>query len=176
MEHCYKFYIKNNSKCSRAPVWKAFDRTKSSSEFFDSGAVTADFGVMFTEKKNLSKYVFVGYTTVGVNGNLPSSWVLQGSHNTTDGVNGDWDLLDILSGHSWSGTLEKKPFTVNKVAEYKVFRFKDTKNKTSGTYIYVAELELLSLVIPATNPYWSTVLIDQLKEHDSIPMNKEEIK
>lgn len=79
--------------------WKAFDGIESHDSYwygFPTEKVPTFVGYKFEEAKVINKYNFKPYQNTE-NYYSPLSWTIEGSNNTTNGEDGDWEVLDSVT-------------------------------------------------------------------------------
>lgn len=122
-------------------------------------------GVIFNDSKPLGKYK-IGFADIQANNAVPKDWKLLGSNNTTDGVNGDWVVIDIVTNQSWaSGQTGMRTFDIEGrygLIAFKAYKIIHTSNQGFISYTAFSEIELISpsYDVPSSigNPsQWSTV-------------------
>lgn len=115
---------------------KVFDGVKdtwdSIWEFYNSSG-TPMLGYGWQEQKVLTSYGITAY--IGSRSQDPNSWVLEGSNDSTDGVNGTWSILDEQSNQSFTAG-ESKYYSINNQQGFSKYRL-----KFPGVSVVVEEIE-----------------------------------
>lgn len=116
-------------------------------------------GVIFNNKRPLGKYR-IGYANIQSNNAVPKSWVLYGSNDTTDGVNGAWTEIDKVENQTWAdGATGFRDFDIeNKygLVQYKAYKIAHSSNQGYVTYTAYSEIEFIS-------PSYNTVESEEVK-------------
>ncbi|MFJ7915866.1 MULTISPECIES: hypothetical protein [unclassified Lysinibacillus] len=122
-------------------VWNAFDKS-TSTYFCTIASQTSGFlGFYFNSKKRVSKYKITSSTSSSQISYMPKNWFLQGSDDTTDGVNGEWRDLDKQTNQIWTTTSEEKVYTLSSITKYHAYRIKWSDNNGHATYSGIGELD-----------------------------------
>lgn len=101
-------------------AWKAFDNVGTSYMRTAVGQQIGFVGFMFNEPISITKYS-IG-NAQGLANIMATSWILQASEDTTDGIDGKWLDLDIQTNQSWTTTETIREISVNNTNRFKAFR------------------------------------------------------
>ncbi|MDH6671982.1 hypothetical protein M2277_002644 [Paenibacillus sp. LBL] len=138
-------------------AWYAFNKKDDYEGWAMRTGSTSYLGYGFTIPKTIIKYAVRSGTLLT---ELPKSWTLSGSNDSTNGADGTWNLLDSQTGQTWTTNYTDKDYTVKTPGSYKFFRINITENNGNTAYIGINELKLYELVrpgSPAIPSSWETV-------------------
>lgn len=129
-------------------AWKAFDKANAlyyGVNYAVGEPKTGYVGFAF----NNNSYSIAGYmvrSTPPTNDikTSPKDWFIEGSNNTTNGSDGDWDILDSQVNQSWTANSQEKIYDINKTAYYKAFRMRWVANNGHASVVQIGELDFLS--------------------------------
>ncbi|MFF3149506.1 discoidin domain-containing protein, partial [Streptomyces sp. NPDC057927] len=75
--------------------------------------------------------VVTSYNVVSVNSNphaMPKDWTFEGSNDSTNGRDGNWDILDTQENQTWGKGAEVRVFQINNKKDYKIYRLNYTSS------------------------------------------------
>ncbi len=122
------------------PAWRAFSQIDNSESYIAlTGATSGFLGFFFNEKVRINKYKVRSMAGAYLN-SMPKNWVIEGSLNTTDGINGTWIELDKRSNQSWSTNNTDKEYEFFNNKKYRAYRIKWTANNGHGSYTGIGAL------------------------------------
>ncbi|WP_341302232.1 hypothetical protein MHB44_07660 [Lysinibacillus sp. FSL H8-0500] len=120
-------------------TWKAFDATNSTDFITANLVVLGYIGFCFASKIRISKYKIRSTATSSVVHAMPKNWVLEGSNNTVDGHNGEWEIIDTQNNQNWAINVEREYEIINP-KEFHSYRIRWTENNGHPLYTRFAEL------------------------------------
>ncbi|OXS65745.1 hypothetical protein B1B04_24880 [Lysinibacillus sp. KCTC 33748] len=121
--------------------WKAFDKVDSSEGYCSKNGVTQGIlGFRFKNDKRVTKYKIRSMTNSSVLKSMPKSWVLQGSNDTTDGINGSWYDLDTQSNQIWTTANTDNVYEISNKGRYYAYRIKFSENN-GHAYSGIGEMD-----------------------------------
>ncbi|MDD1502591.1 hypothetical protein PVA17_07395 [Lysinibacillus sp. CNPSo 3705] len=124
------------------PPWKAFDKADTSEGYITkSGVIEGILGFCFNSGKRITKYKIRSMAYSSVLNSMPKNWIVQGSNDTTDGINGSWYDLDTQSNQIWTTANTDKVFDITNNASYRAFRINWTANNNFTAYSGIGELD-----------------------------------
>ncbi len=125
---------------SSYPAWKAFSGIDNSESYITKSGVLGGFlGFYFKNKIRINKYKIRSMAGAYLN-SMPKSWVLEGSLNTTDGIDGTWLELDQRSNQSWSTNNTDKEYEFFNNKGYRSYRIKWNGNNGHSSYTGIGAL------------------------------------
>ncbi len=135
-------FSESNAGSSYLP-FKAFDKSDTNhySTSNASAFLLGSLGFSFTQKKAIIQYKIRSISNSAILNSMPKDWVLQGSNNTTNGLDGDWINVDSRKGQSWNTINTDKTFELKKRVTYKAFRLKWSANNGNTTNTAIGELD-----------------------------------
>lgn len=123
-------------------TWKAFDKANTPEGYVTkSGVITGILGFYFNSKKRISKYTIRSMSGSAYLKSMPKSWILQGSNDTTDGLNGKWFDLDTQTNQIWTTVNTDKTYEISSSLMYHAYRIKWSENNDFASYTGVGELD-----------------------------------
>lgn len=122
-------------------AWAAFDGKTTTYMRTSVGQNTGQVGFLFSNPKKVIKYTVSNYTPMS--NIMATSWELQGSNDTTNGIDGTWTILDTKLSQVWGTVAETKEYDIPNNKEYKSYRLNLTGN-TGGATIGIGELNFVS--------------------------------
>ncbi|MET4561043.1 hypothetical protein ABIA69_002188 [Lysinibacillus parviboronicapiens] len=123
------------------PAWKAFDKADTSEGYVTaSGAKTGFLGFCFKNKITVTKYKIRSMASSYLN-SMPKNWILQGSNDTTDGINGTWEVLDTQTNQTWTTVNTDKVYAVSNKVRFHAYRIKFSANNDHASYTGIGELD-----------------------------------
>ena len=126
------------------PNWKAFDENDSTDYLTASGTITGFLGYCFTNKTSIKGYKLKSSATSSRVNAMPKNWVIEGSSNTTDGIDGNWDVIDERTNQTWSTVKKEVVYEINGISKkYNAFRIKWTENNGYANYTAISSLNFL---------------------------------
>ncbi|AEO93622.1 gp363 [Bacillus phage G] len=128
--------------------WKAFNGINDGGVNCTLLSGTSGYlAIVFNTKQPLGKYR-IGYADIQTNNAVPTDWILYGSNDTTNGVDGAWTIIDTVSNQAWTaGQKGFRDFEIeNKygLVQYKAYRFSHSKNNGYSIYTAYSEIQLIS--------------------------------
>lgn len=122
------------------PAWKAFSGIDNSESYITKSGVLGGFlGFYFNNKIRINKYKIRSMAGSYLN-SMPKNWVIEGSLNTTNGINGTWIELDKRSNQSWSTINTDKEYEFFNNIKYRAYRIKWTANNGHASYTGIGAL------------------------------------
>ncbi|MGY5342924.1 discoidin domain-containing protein [Paenibacillus glucanolyticus] len=138
-------------------AWYAFNKKDDGEGWVMRPSSIAYLGYGFTTSKTIIKYILRSGTMLN---ELPKSWTLSGSNDSTNGADGTWAILDNRKEQTWTTNHTDKEYTVQSPGPYKFYRLDILENNGNTAYIGVNEFKLYELVTPsspAVPSSWETV-------------------
>lgn len=124
------------------PAWKAFDKVDTSEGYVTAGGTIAGFiGFCFNTEKIITKYKLRSMASNSHITSMPKNWIVQGSNNTTNGLDGDWVILDTQTNQSWKAVNTDNEYSFSTIAKFKAYRVKWSENNGYSTYTGIGELD-----------------------------------
>ncbi|MCK1987271.1 hypothetical protein MPH48_04040 [Lysinibacillus fusiformis] len=124
------------------PAWKAFDKADASEGYVTaSGAKTGLLGFYFNNKITAIKYRIRSMAGSAYLVSMPKSWILQGSNDTTDGINGIWVNLDTQTNQTWATVNTDKTYLLSNKTRFHAYRIKWSENNGHASYTGLGELD-----------------------------------
>ncbi|MFJ5764241.1 hypothetical protein ACIP9C_02700 [Lysinibacillus sp. NPDC093210] len=121
-------------------AWKAFSGIDNSESYVTkSGVIEGFLGFYFNNEIRINKYKVRSMAGAYLS-SMPKNWVLEGSLNTTDGINGTWIELDKRSNQSWSTNNTDKEYEFFNNIKYRSYRIKWTANNGHASYTGIGAL------------------------------------
>lgn len=122
-------------------AYHAFD--KSNSTYFSAvtGSKKGIIGYYFNNKKRVTKYKITSSSVASTVNYLPKKWVLQGSSNTTNGLDGDWFDLDAQENQIWTKVSETKEYEFKNARFFNAYRINYSENNGNANYSGLGELD-----------------------------------
>ncbi|MET3209880.1 UNVERIFIED_CONTAM: hypothetical protein ABIC26_002828 [Paenibacillus sp. PvR008] len=111
---------------------------------YSSGGV-GFLGYKFTTPKIIAKYAVRNGTLNSYN-RLPRNWIFEGSNDSTDGFNGNWEILDRQTKQSWTTPTTDKVFEIDNIKSFNMYRLNWTANNGATDYTTVGELKMFELL------------------------------
>jgi hypothetical protein len=102
-------------------------------------------GYKFTTPKIIAKYVVRNGTLTSYN-RLPKNWTFEGSNDSTNGLDGTWEVLDRQSKQIWSTPATDKVFEIDNIKSFSMYRLNWTANNGATDYTSVGELKMFELL------------------------------
>lgn len=125
---------------SSYPAWKAFDKNDGGIFIGLNAKLDGILGFYFTNPVKAVGYLVKSSSTSSYISAMPNTWVLQGSNDTTDGLDGTWDDLDEQSGQVYTSINQTKEYDIKNPKKYKAYRINYSKNN-GGSYTGIGELD-----------------------------------
>lgn len=108
------------------PAWRAFDKS-SNTYYATDNVVGGILGFCFSaDVYSVSEYSITS-SSATVN-SMPRDWVLEISKDTTNGLDGNWEIVDSRNAQTWSSTLTTNYYKLQKAVRAKAFRIKWSAN------------------------------------------------
>ncbi|EON72830.1 hypothetical protein [Lysinibacillus sphaericus] len=122
------------------PAWKAFDKVDTSEGYVAIGGTKTGFlGFCFKNKITVTKYKVRSMAGSYLN-SMPKNWVLQGSNDTTDGINGTWEVLDTQTNQTWTTLNTDKIYALSNKTRFHAYRINFSDNN-GHSYTGIGELD-----------------------------------
>lgn len=121
--------------------WHAFDKNNATYYCSVAGEKNGFLGFYFNKENKISKYKLTSSSGSAQISYMPKSWILQGSNDTTDGINGTWDDLDTRTNQIWSAVNTTKEFEFLTKKQYHAYRVKWSENNGNVSYTGMGELD-----------------------------------
>ncbi|MGE8038016.1 hypothetical protein [Lysinibacillus sp. NPDC093692] len=121
--------------------WHAFDKSTATYFCTIAGQTSGSLGFNFNSKKRITKYKLTSPSASGQINYMPKNWALQGSNDTTDGVNGNWKDLDKQTNQIWTTVSTEKVYVLSNKTKYHAYRIKWSENNGNVTYSGIGELD-----------------------------------
>jgi len=137
--------------------WKSFDRidTDGGGWTTNDGVTTGWLAYEFPKHTNIASYAITAHSSASWVSLVPKDWTFEGSN---DGVK--WKTLDMrVNVTSWAAK-EKRSFSFNNTAKYKMYRI-NVISINGGGYLNINELEMFE-----GNGMRMTSLRDSVVEND----------
>jgi len=97
----------------------------------------------FSSGERIEGYTVRAYGSAGNAGVAPMDWTFQGSSNSTDGSDGDWTILDNVTGETSWGSGEKRSFSFSSTVSYTHYKLNVTASNGSYNGTVVGEIEMM---------------------------------
>lgn len=122
-------------------AWKAFDGLDEMSYFYisKSGVFNGFLGFYFNNKTTINKYK-VRSTYNSYLDSMPKNWVIEGSLDTTNGINGTWVELDKRTNQTWPTQYTDKEYEFKNNVKYHAYRLNFSENNGHKTYTGIGAL------------------------------------
>ncbi|WP_311078329.1 DUF1565 domain-containing protein [Paenibacillus polymyxa] len=102
-------------------------------------------GYKFTAPKVIAKYVVRNGTLTSFK-RLPKNWSFEGSNNSTNGIDGTWEILDRQTKQTWNTPATDKVFEIENIKAFATYRLNWTANNGATDYTSVGELKMFELL------------------------------
>ncbi|QNR65553.1 DUF1565 domain-containing protein [Paenibacillus peoriae] len=102
-------------------------------------------GYKFTAPKIIAKYVVRNGTLTSFK-RLPRNWTFEGSNNSTNGLDGTWEVLDRQSKQTWNTPITDKVFEIDNIKSFNMYRLNWTANGGATDYTSIGELKMFELL------------------------------
>jgi len=124
--------------------WRAFGNVTTNESYATAnGTIPGRLGFVFNANKSIKQYVVKSMISPVYINSMPKDWVLQGSNDTTTGLNGNWVDLDRQINQSWATANTEKTYTLPETVNYKAYRLSWTTNN-GYSYSGVGGLNFIS--------------------------------
>ncbi|OXS65601.1 hypothetical protein B1B04_24945 [Lysinibacillus sp. KCTC 33748] len=120
--------------------WKAF----SDSGYYSSSTniISGFLGFYFKSEVRITKYRLRSHSGSATYLNsMPKNWVLQGSNDTTNGINGTWINLDTQANQIWTTRDTDKIYSIQIKNKYNAYRINWSANNGNSSYTTFGELD-----------------------------------
>jgi len=128
-------------------AWVAFDKTNTNyygNSYASGESITGHVGFSFAQNSySISKYMVKSPPASNLTV-CPKDWFVEGSDNTTNGSDGDWNIVDSQINQSWTANNQEKIFNIEKTKSYKSFRLRWVANNGHATVVQIGELDFFS--------------------------------
>lgn len=138
-------------------AWYAFNKKDDNEGWAMRTGSTSYIGYGFTTPKRIIKYAI---RSGNIPAELPKSWTLSGSNDSTNGADGTWTVIDRQTGQTWTTIYTEIEYTVQSPGVYKFYRLDISENNGNASYIGLNELKMYEIVTPASPAIpssWETV-------------------
>lgn len=120
--------------------WMAFD--KNDSKFYLTSVTPSGIlGFYFSDKKLVSKYKIKTPSTTSYLKSMPKDWILQGSNDTTTGLDGTWENLDTQTNQIWTTVNTEYEYIISNKTKYSAYRVNWSDNGGNKSYSCFGELD-----------------------------------
>lgn len=118
----------------------AFDNNIATYYSSESGKTYGKLGYYFNEKQFVSKYRITCMNSNTTRTYMPTTWTVEASNDTTNGLDGTWEVLETVTNETWLVNSQIKDFSINTNKSYNAYRLNWTKNNGNASYSGLAEL------------------------------------
>ncbi len=122
-------------------IWRAFDKLDTNHYFTSSKPAIGFLGYCFTDKILISKYKIRSVTSGTILNVMPKKWILQGSNDTTNGINGTWKDLDTQENQTWTTNNTNKEYSISISEPYHAYRINWSENNGYSGNTGINELD-----------------------------------
>lgn len=122
-------------------TWMAFDKRDAWYFLTASGTVKGFLGFYFNKRRRVSKYRLKSPETGTNFPYMPKTWFLQGSNDTTNGINGKWDDLDTQTNQTWNTINTFREFSIINPKLYNAYRVNWSENNGYKSNTGIWELD-----------------------------------
>jgi hypothetical protein len=129
-----------------APIWHAFN------EVYTTSNITGTFGThtlanpmvgfLYNTPIVSNKYIINGSNYGSELDASPRTWTFQGSTDTTDGTDGNWDTLDTRTNETGWSTAEARTYTFTNSTAYKAYKLVVTATNGDAT-LFLSGLKII---------------------------------
>ncbi|MGN7411889.1 hypothetical protein [Paenibacillus sp. SAF-068] len=145
---------------STSEAWQAFSDKPSGSMVWISNARTGWICYRFDVPIVITKYTILPPSdNTSALTRSPKDWILEASNDSTNGSDGTWVTLDIVTGTTGWEMDKKKEFTFSNINSYISYRIRVTLNSGDSSYVSIWQIELMEgiLSVPAIPSMWNTI-------------------
>lgn len=137
--------------------YMAFDQSLTSNWTAPNNLLSGIIGYLFSSQRTVGSYSIVGSSGTPIT-RYPKKWTFEGSNDSTDGINGIWEIVDTRDVSDWILNT-KKIFTITTPKSFSAYRLNITANNGDTVYLQIGEIEMFEYIpfMPATSPSWQTV-------------------
>jgi hypothetical protein len=136
------YHARASSTYTTFSAFKAFDGGVGVVQYWQSDATKT--GWIGLDMGSGNAYIIGSYAiqnnSIPEPARMPKDWTLQGSNNTTDFTDGDWNILDTVTNESSWGNAEIRTYTCDvATTAYRFFKVVVTANN-GGVVLMIGEL------------------------------------